>query len=68
MGPFEDEQWPLGKVKVTRGAVSAHGPLDAMTWVKIAEFIKEQKPQKGGEDHGGRITSGDVEAGDHWGR
>jgi hypothetical protein len=59
MGPFESDQWPLGKVTVTRGAMSAHGPLDASTWVRIADFIKEQKA-KGDDD-------GTVAAGEDWG-
>jgi len=63
MGPFEDEQWPLGKVKVTRGAVSAHGPLDAMTWVRIAKFIKDQKTM--GDGDGWHPST---EARDDWGR
>lgn len=59
-GPFEDEDWPLGKVKVSRGGRSIEGRLDPVVWMKVAAFIKEQKTQ--GEDHG------DVTAGTNWGR
>ena len=65
MGPFEDDQWPLGKVKVTHGSVSAHGPLDAVTWLRIATFIKEQKAM--GDDHGSK-NADDIAAGTDWGR
>ena len=70
ISPFEDEHWPLGKVKVTKGAHSVHGPLDALTWLKVANFIIEQKKQTG-EDNGAsdsNSTTDHPSAGEHWGR
>jgi hypothetical protein len=66
IGPFEREDCPLGRVKVSYGNVSAHGPLDAVTWARIADFIKEQKQQ--GADHGTESTTTTTGAGDDWGR
>jgi hypothetical protein len=60
MGPFESEAWPLGRVKVSRGDSEAEGPLDATTWVRIADFIKQQKQ---GVDDGRSIPGGES-----WGR
>jgi hypothetical protein len=57
-GPFENELWPLGRVEVIRGAKHICGPLDAMTWVRIAEFIKQQKAM--GDDDGTSIKAGDT--------
>ena len=65
-GPFESEQWPLGCVKVSRGAHSVHGPLDPGTWVRIADFIKQQKQQ--GVDDGAEDTAANAPARDDWGR
>ena len=69
MSPFEEEQWPLGKIKVTKGHHSVHGPLDGLTWLKVANFIVEQKKQTG-EDNGASDSSSttDYSAGEHWGR
>jgi hypothetical protein len=60
LGPFENEHWPLGCVKVSRGGHSFSGPLDALTWVYVANFIREHKPE--GDDDG-RIAGGE-----DWGR
>jgi hypothetical protein len=57
ISPFESEAWPLGRVKVSRGAHEIEAPLDAVSWTKIADFIKEEK-QKG--DDYGRIASGEA--------
>jgi hypothetical protein len=62
--PFEDEQWPLGKVKVTRGAHSVHGPLDANTWLNVANFIIDHKKHMGDTD----ASSDSATAGTNWGR
>ena len=59
-GPFEDERWPLGRISVVRGSWSIEGPLDAVTWGRVAGFIRDQK-LKGEED-------GDVTGGTDWGR
>jgi hypothetical protein len=61
MGPFEDHEWPLGKIKVSKGNGFVQGHLDASTWLHVATFIKQQKTQ--GEDHGSSIA-----AGADWGR
>jgi hypothetical protein len=59
-GPFEDERWPLGRISVVRGPWSIEGPLDAVTWQRVAEFVKDQKI-KGESD-------GDIAGGTNWGR
>jgi hypothetical protein len=66
MGPFESEKWPQGHVKVSRGGQWVEGPLDAATWIWIADFIKQQKQQ--GVDDGTEDTTGGAPAGDDWGR
>ena len=58
--PFDDVGWPMGRVSVTRGPWSIEGPLDAATWQRIAEFIKDQKAQGDGD--------GDIAGGTDWGR
>jgi len=58
--PFDDQGWPMGRVSVTRGPWSIEGPLDAATWQRVAEFVKEQKA-KGESD-------GDIAGGTDWGR
>ena len=58
--PFDDVGWPMGRVSVTRGPWSIEGPLDAATWHRIAEFIKDQKAQGDGD--------GDTAGGTDWGR
>ena len=58
--PFDDVGWPMGRVSVTRGPWSIEGPLDARTWQRVAEFVKEQKA-KGESD-------GDIAGGTDWGR
>jgi hypothetical protein len=66
ISPFESDDWPLGRVKVTRGAFSVHGPLDARTWDMVADFIKREK-QQGAEN--GRESTATTSAGrDDWGR
>lgn len=60
LGPFEDDKWPIGRVKVSHGGSYFEGTLDALSWARAAEFIKEQK--RTGE-HDGRISSGEA-----WGR
>jgi hypothetical protein len=67
MGPFESEDWPMGKLKVTHGNISVHGPLDARTWDMIADFIKREKQ---GADHGteSSTAAADAPARDDWGR
>ena len=59
--PFEDPQWPLGCVKVIKGNSSVQGPLDASTWINVANFIIEHKKQQGEDD--GRLAGGE-----NWGR
>lgn len=61
IGPFESDDWPQGRVKVSCRGETIEGPLDAMTWVRVADFIKQQKQQ--GVDDDGRIA-----AGTDWGR
>lgn len=64
MGPFEDTEFPMGCVKVSRGSQTVCGHLDAETWVRVADFIKEQK----GEDDGNSQTAATAPARDDWGR
>ena len=58
--PFDDVGWPMGRVSVSRGPWSIEGPLDAATWQRVAEFVKDQKIK--GED------DGDIAGGENWGR
>ena len=58
--PFDDVGWPMGRVSVTRGPWSIEGPLDAVTWQRVAGFIKDQKIKGDGD--------GDVTGGTDWGR
>ena len=58
--PFDDVGWPMGRVSVTRGPWSIEGPLDAATWQRVAEFVKEQKIKGDGD--------GDIAGGTDWGR
>ena len=60
MGPFEDDRYPMGHVIVSHAGSSMEGPLDAVTWMNIARFIKAEKVT--GDDHG------DIAAGTDWGR
>lgn len=60
MGPFEDDGWPLGRVRISRGSNLFQGPLDAMSWALVADFIKLE--QLTGDDDG-RTASGEA-----WGR
>ena len=60
LGPFEDDMWPVGRVKVSRGGNYFEGTLDALSWARAAEFIKQEK-QAGDQD--GRITGRE-----DWGR
>jgi len=59
-GPFEDERWPLGRISVVRGPWSIEGPMDAVTWQRVAEFVKEQKTKGDGD--------GNIAGGTDWGR
>ena len=58
--PFDDQGWPMGRVSVTKGPWSIEGPLDAVTWQRVAGFIKDQKIKGDGD--------GDVTGGTDWGR
>ena len=58
--PFDDVGWPMGRVSVSRGPWSIEGPLDAVTWQRVADFIRDQKI-KGESD-------GDIAGGENWGR
>ena len=58
--PFEDEEWPLGRISITHGPWSISGPMDARTWERVAEFVKEQKAKGDGD--------GDIAGGTDWGR
>jgi hypothetical protein len=63
-GPFEDERYPLGLVRIERAGDFYAGPLDATSWALVADFIKLKMIQ--GEDHG-EVTE-PVAGGADWGR
>jgi hypothetical protein len=50
IGPFESDSHPLGRAKLDCRGVSIDGPLDATTWDKLANFLKEHHREE--EDHG----------------
>lgn len=64
--PFESDQHPMGCVKVSRGSEEVQGPLDASTWINIANFIIEKKKQ--GVLDGGTDSSSSIASGTDWGR
>src|SRR5947207_5918737 len=45
LGPFEDENWACGMIRIRRGVESLQGPLDATTWIEVAEFIKQHNEE-----------------------
>jgi len=58
--PFDDQKWPLGRVTVTRGPWSITGPMDAATWERVGDFIRDRIIE-GEQD-------GDTSGGENWGR
>jgi len=64
MGPFEDPQWPCGMVRVKLGKLSLDGPLDAKTWLQVANFIKEHRNEE--LEYGGSAEN--AASGADWGR
>lgn len=64
-GPADDPQWPCGRVQVKRGKHSLDGPLDARTWLNVANFIKEHKQE---ENNDGEGSDEWIAARDSWGR
>lgn len=59
LGPYEDDRHPCGLIRCSTPRGSCEGPLDATTWQKIGDFIKQNKQEE--VDHG-------RESGTHWGR
>lgn len=58
LGPFEDDKHPMGLIRISSRGGSCEGPLDATTWQKVGDFIKQNKEEV---EHG-------RESGTHWGR
>lgn len=59
LGPFEDEQYPCGRIVIRSATESMEGPLDPGTWDRVAAFVKEHNHEE--------IDNGST-ARDDWGR
>lgn len=67
LGPGEGDDagtYPLGKVTIWYGTESIEGPIDVVTWAKVAAFIKARGNGRHGETTGD--SRGDSSAGAAW--